>query len=159
MSVERFLEPHDAEIRFALRRLRNAPGYTVSSILMLGLGRGATAAMLAVLDSVLLLPVALPHPEQLVAMEFLNGTGTQESLPLKDIQVLQREVPDLQAVAGYNTFPEPTTTDSGTRVTATFHVTTNFLSILGIPPRLGRAFTAADNDPGPGWNALRSVPI
>ena len=59
MSVECFLEPHVAEIRFALRRLRNAPGYTVSSILMLGLGLGATAAMLAVLDSVLLLPVAL----------------------------------------------------------------------------------------------------
>jgi len=146
MSVERFLQSHVTEIRFALRRLRKTPGYTLSSILMLGLGLGATAAMLAILDSVLLLPVALPHPEQMVAIELSHGTGTQQLLPFKDIQVLEREVPNLQAVAGYTSLPEPITTGSGTRVTATLHVTTNFLSMVGVPPRLGRVFTTADKD-------------
>ncbi len=146
MSLARFLRSYLTEIRFALRRLSRKPGYTLTSTLMLGIGIGATVAMLAILDSVLLLPVALPHPDQLVAIELSRGSGRQQLLPFTDIQLLQREVPNLQAVAGYSSLPEPITTDSGTRVTAALHVTTNFLSMVGVPPRLGRAFTAEDRD-------------
>jgi hypothetical protein len=53
-----------SDVRYTLRGLKNAPGYAFTIILTLAFGLGAVTTMLAVVDCVLLRPVALPHPEQ-----------------------------------------------------------------------------------------------
>ena len=50
------------DLRYALRGLKNAPGYAMTVVLTLALGLGSVTTMLAIVDTVLLRPVALPHP-------------------------------------------------------------------------------------------------
>lgn len=56
------------DIRYALRRLRESPGFSLTAILTLTLSIGATTAMFAVLDAVLLEPLPFPEPDRLVAV-------------------------------------------------------------------------------------------
>ena len=57
------------DLRFALRQLRNAPGFAFTVVLTLALGIGATTAIFTLVYDVLLRPLPSPHEEQLVVMQ------------------------------------------------------------------------------------------
>lgn len=65
---ENRIEMLAGDVRYALRRLRGNPGFTVVSVLMLALGIGASATIFSVIDGVLLKPLPYPEAERLVAL-------------------------------------------------------------------------------------------
>src|SRR5271165_2457036 len=58
------------DIRYALRQLRRAPGFTLTAVLTLALGLGATAAVCCVIYTVLLSPLPYPDADRLVGVAF-----------------------------------------------------------------------------------------
>ena len=63
--MQRFL----GNLRFALRMIRNNPGFTIATVLTLALGIGANTAIFSVTDALLLRPFPYRDPAQLIAVQ------------------------------------------------------------------------------------------
>src|SRR3954465_15345878 len=94
-----------ADLRFAARMLFKERGFSVTAVLTLAVCIGANAAIFAVVNSVLLQPVPVPHPEQLVYMyNSYPGAGVQGgSSGVTDYYDRLRETDVFQEQALYNT--------------------------------------------------------
>jgi predicted permease len=133
------------DVRYALRSLLRAPGYVAAVVLTLALGLGSVTTILAVVDSVLLRPVALAHPEELVVM---YGKGEQPGsyvdLSFKQIDELRRDGRSLSAVAGYATTVAPVSAPDGSRIAMLNLVTPEYFQVLGAPAEMGRLLSNSD---------------
>src|SRR5574340_182640 len=73
------------DVRHAFRQFAKAKGFTASAALTLALGIGATTAVFAVFDAVVLRPLPFPEPDQLMAVRSMDRRGaprpTQLSYP------------------------------------------------------------------------------
>jgi predicted permease len=63
------------DLRYTLRRLRSAPGFTVVVVLMLALGIGANTAVFSVMNAILLQLLPVSRPDGLFYMRMANGEG------------------------------------------------------------------------------------
>ncbi len=54
------------DVRYGIRGLRHAPGFTAVAALTLALGIGANSAIFSFVDGVLLKPIAFPEPERIL---------------------------------------------------------------------------------------------
>jgi len=140
------------EIRYALRTLTKAPGFTVIAIFALALGIGANTAIFSVVNAVLLRPLPYPDPDRLVLLReststFPNGSVSYPNYldwragqhSFTDLALVRRESLNFAATAGGDAAPDRL---NGARVTY------NYLSVLGVKPLIGRDLTEADDQPG-----------
>ncbi len=142
-TVESLLQ----DVRFALRQIRKAPGFTLTAVLTLALGIGANAVIYTLVDSILLRPLPYPHQEQLVQIIGYSAEGDSPatSYPKGWIRALGTHSQALSSVAGYGPDVESnlTSSDSPDRVFGA-KVTVNALDTLGIHPAAGSFFTRED---------------
>ncbi len=139
-----------SDIRYAFRMMAKQPGFAALAILAFALGIGANTAIFSVVNAVLLRPLPYPHSERLINLRestptfpsgsvsypnFLDWRAAQHTFT--DLALFRRESYNLSSVKG-GTTPERV---GGGRVSA------NFLTVLGLPPQLGRDFTDADDVP------------
>jgi predicted permease len=146
------------DLRYALRGLGRSPAFTAIAVLTLALGIGANTAIFSVVNAVLLRPLAYSEPEQLVSLRArLVGRGRND-LPMSqpEYQDLRREVPALREIAAV--WPiniNLTGLGEPERIQAAV-VSSNYFSLLGVAPALGRDFTKADDAGKIGYVALIS---
>jgi putative ABC transport system permease protein len=132
-----FLGSTLGDLRYGLRQLRRNPGFAVVAVLTLALGIGADTAIFSVIDSVLLRPLAFPHPERLVVLG--NGPGFPLAGP--DYLDWQRENQTFSSMALY-TFGQSYNLTGGGQPSFVSGVATegSFFSTLGVTPLLGRTW-------------------
>ncbi len=137
------------DLRYGLRMLRKAPGFTAIAVLTIALGIGATTAIFSVVEATLLHPLPYGQPEQLVTLcDDLPGIGAY------DVGMSQPEWQDLQRSGIFEhvspaQFDENNLTGSSrpARVRILI-VAPNYFALLGVKPQLGRAFDPEDHSPG-----------
>ncbi|HEX8764196.1 MAG TPA: ABC transporter permease, partial [Candidatus Acidoferrum sp.] len=146
------------DIRYALRMLVKAPGFTAVAVLTLALGIGANTAIFSVLDSVLLRSLPVPHPEELSLLtdpdshsqSFGSEGGERSLLAYSEFQYLHdhnqafsklfaadSQLPDVDITIG-------NTSASGGMQKATARVrlvSGEYFETLGLQPATGRFFT------------------
>src|SRR5450432_2951663 len=79
------------ELKFALRSLTKAPGFTAVAVLVLALGIGANTAIFSVVEATLLRPLPFPHAEQLVRLyeSFDDSDSRLGTLSLSELTIRQ----------------------------------------------------------------------
>src|SRR6202030_2103648 len=129
------------DIRYALRMLRRAPGFTAVAVLTIALGIGATTAIFSLVDATLLHPLPYPHPEQLVrVVDDLPGVGAQDvGMSVPEWHDLQRSgIFEYVSLAVYG--PVNLTGSSQPTRARYSGVAPNYFALLGVKPQLGRTF-------------------
>jgi predicted permease len=139
------------DLRFSLRTLRKSPGFALTAILTLALGIGAVTSIFSVVNSVLLKPFMFPDPGRLVMLReheanLTFGGGTDNPRHFYNWQSNDR------LLSGMAIFQN----DSLSIAVGTAHpaivpglaVASNFFSVLGVQPMLGRSFRPEENAQG-----------
>ena len=132
-----------ADVRYAIRQMRRAPGFTALAVGALAIGLGATTTMFTLLDHVILRPLPFAHPERLLALSGLDSTnGTVSSVSSADWADWRRTTrSDVEsAIYAFPYRQSLVTADSAARVDAV-RVSGNYFDVLGARFVAGRAFT------------------
>jgi predicted permease len=132
------------DARFAARSLRRTPMFTAAATIALALGIGATTALLSVVNAVLLRPLPYADANQLV-VALHDGRNPVAPANFADWRAQTRSFSGM-AAAEYWT-PDLTGGDDPGAINA-LHITSGMLPMLGVPPLLGRVFTADEEQPG-----------
>jgi putative ABC transport system permease protein len=129
------------DIRFGWRQLLKHPGFTALAILSMALGIGANTAIFSLIDTVLLRPLPVREPSQLIAVDgqLRNGTDftLQSYLNYKDYRDRNTVFSGLLAYR----FVVASLSHNGVNERAWgFDVSGNYFDVLGVKPALGRGF-------------------
>lgn len=141
------------DLRHALRRLRRSPGYTLLSVVTLGIGIGAITAVFSVVEAVLLEPLPYQDSERLVRLysaypERGIDRGTVSPTDLEDWREQSRT---LESMGGFSGLPVTGLVPTGGAAPVelkTSYVTPGFFATLAIPALHGRTLVAEDHVEG-----------
>lgn len=140
------------ELRRAFRSLRRSPGFTAASVITLGAGLGATAAIFTLVDGILLRPLPYPDADRLVRVEHTMGeSASTNALARFAFALFEEENRSFDRIGGYWA-PQLLTLAgdiAAERVVAT-QATPGLFDVLGGRPVAGRLFTAEDASNGSG---------
>ncbi|MGA2634386.1 MAG: ABC transporter permease [Terracidiphilus sp.] len=139
------------DLRYALRQLRKSLGFTLTAVLTLAFGIGATAAIFSIVEGVLLRPLPFPQPERLAVLsDHLEGTdfgnNGESGVTTPEIIAYQRGTKAFTSLGGYR----PANYElSGVGIPAQINaarMTAKTFAVLGVAPRIGRAFTQQEDE-------------
>src|SRR5579864_2785004 len=133
------------DLRFALRLVRQRPGFTLMAVLILALGLGANTAIFSVVNALLLRPLPFRQPERLVSLFERQVVGTEANVSVAPGNFLdwQRLATSFEHMSAYTM--EAANLSSATSSFEPQRVdicscSGNLFSTLGVMPMLGRAF-------------------
>jgi hypothetical protein len=144
------------DTRIALRRMRQAPGFTTAAIATLALGLGLTSAIISLAYSLFLQPLPVDGASRVVFAEQTIAGNPRRGFPLSypDYTYYRDHAKAFSELAGhYSTSPMQIVTPDGALNVSGSVVTANYFSLLRLEPALGRFFRA-DEDQVPGRNPV-----
>jgi putative ABC transport system permease protein len=148
------------DLSFAVRQFRRSPVFVVTAVLTLALGIGATTAIFSLVDGILLRPLPFPHADRLVGISTLefppevSPTNLSAANPLltsyPDFFDWRRQNRSFESLASYDEIGRLFSKANGedAEVIEGGRVSAEFFSTIGVPPALGRCFTAEEELPG-----------
>ena len=145
------------DLRYAWRMMFKNPGFTVVAVISLAIGIGANSAMFSVADGLLLRPLPVAHPSEVVTVGFTSTTGgfSAVNASYRDYIDFRDKSKSFQGLVAYtiNSFgfsPQP---GAQSQMKVGMLVTGNFFRVLGVEPELGRTFRD-EEDQVPGRDAV-----
>jgi predicted permease len=135
------------DVVYALRTLRHAPGYTSVAIMTLALGIGATSAIFAAVDTLLLRPMPYAHADRLVVPLSLNAARDieSESVSFADYTDWRREAGVFEAVALFRPVTVDVTGAGAPERIQAMQVSPEYFRVITVTPVAGRTLVEADH--------------
>jgi predicted permease len=148
------------DIRFAIRSLRRARGFSAVALVTLALGIGANTAIFSIVNGVLLRPLGYPDPGQLMFLttQFPSLGFPQFWVSPPEYLEFREMTRSFSALGAYATGEVNLTADDRPLRVRTALVDEHLLNALGVRPASGRLFGPGETDlagplPGPGTRA------
>ncbi len=143
-----WLDRLQQDLRYALRSLRQKPGFALAAICSLAVGIGATTAVFAIADTIFLRPLPYPHADRLLWVA-LHFPGNREFLASPDYVAWRRDNHVFSSLGAAQAGGGESMLLNGERAQEVhgIRVSANFLPTLGIAPMLGRNFSQAEELP------------
>lgn len=138
------------DVRFGLRQLGRAPGFTATAILTLALGIGANAAIFSAVHALLLKALPFPNSQNLVALWCRQPSRGIPRLPLSipDYLDAQQQLRSFEAIAAYWGVEDTITGIGEPRHVQGITAFASYFHVLSISSILGRTFTAQEQQWG-----------
>jgi predicted permease len=168
MWTGRFSEQLFQDLRYGLRAMANNKLFTAMAVLSLALGIGANTAIYSFMDAVLMRRLPVPHPEQLVVLNWslrshtpvihrINGSRWRDegrgsvspNFPYASWQAMRGEQDVFQSLFAYARADKLNVVSAGqAEVASCLRVSGNFYSGLGVLPAAGRLIAEDDDRAG-----------
>src|SRR6185369_5074261 len=142
------------DARYALRQLRQKPGFAVVAVLTLALGIGANTAIYSLLDQALLRRLPVQHPEQLLMLRY-EGSNTGRTSSYGGDGKNYFSYPLYQDIRNRNSVFSGVIATDAVNVGVQWHnqsevvggelVSGNYFEVLGVKPAAGRLFVSSDD--------------
>lgn len=137
-----WLEESLRDARLALRAMRRAPAFTMLVVVTLGIGIGASTAVWALIDGIVLRPLAYANADRLFLTAEATSAGDVRPISYQGFLDRKREVKSLDKLALVHGTGVVVADREGPRQMLAAYVTEDFFPALGTPAQLGRTFAA-----------------
>jgi putative ABC transport system permease protein len=138
-------------IRYGLRSLARSPSFTVIAVLTLGLGIGINASVFSLISAMLLRQPPVHDPNRVVVVVATNSAHGEErgALTVADFLAWREQANSFTGMVAVNNSREFTLTgEEHPERLAVSQVSTDYFSLLGVTPMLGRTFSSVESQPG-----------
>ena len=149
MPTHHHLDDLVQDLKFALRTYRRSPGFTLTALLAISLGIGATSAVFSVTDRILFRELPYHAGDQLISFGMVaKVVDDGEFLFAADYKDLFDASTPFQSVTSWSGMDDCDITDPNPIRQRCAEVDWNFLMVFGIHPLLGNTFSRSDVRPG-----------
>ncbi len=138
------------DVRTAIRGLSKRPGFTAIAVVTLALGIGANTAIFSAIYALLLKPLPFPQLDRVVAIwdKVPNRGVVHNEVAIANYLDWRAQSQSFEQLALYRWWSTNLTGVEPPERIQGFLVTANFLNAVGIQPKMGRNFSAEENQPG-----------
>jgi predicted permease len=145
-----WLEDLVRDAQLAVRVLLKDRGFTATAVATLTIGVGTNAAIVSVVDAVLLRPLPYPGSQRVVTVGLIraNGDRIPARLTAAGYRFFQEQNQSFQELGAYYTVQQPLIGSGAPLQASVSGVTNSALEVLSTSPRLGRLPTAEEDHPG-----------
>ena len=155
MQTHRWEDAMFQDVRYAVRMMRKAPGFTAVAVLALGLGIGVNTAILSAVNGFVLRPLPIANPTELITSYWgskkdAHVWGEFSYANYVDLREQNKTFTDLCAsreTSGGISAGESGSADESQRAEVVWGelVTSNYFDVMGVKPLLGRGFLPEEN--------------
>ena len=136
------------DIRYGLRLLAGAPGFTLVAVLTLALGIGANTAIFSVINAVLLRPLPYAEPGRLSMLWTATAEDAESSTSWLEFLDWKEQGEAFEQMAVFRRMNHNLTGIGVAERLQGSRVSTEFFDVLGISAHLGRTFAAGEDEDG-----------
>jgi macrolide transport system ATP-binding/permease protein len=160
VCAEACLETLFQDLRYALRQLRKAPGFTITAVITLALGIGANTAIFTLVQGILLRSLPVADPARLYRIGdsddccieggFINNNGDFDIFSYDLYQHLKNSAPEFEQLAAMQSAQDTFSVRRGNALAKSLRgefVSGNYFSMLGVGTYAGRALGEGDDTP------------
>ena len=141
------------DLRYGVRMLLKKKSFTVIAVLSLALGTGANTAIFSLINTVLLRPLPIQNPRQLVALNNMADNHLFPTFSYPNYKDFRDRNDVFSGLIGYRFTPLSLSHDGVNERVWGYEVSGNYFEVLGVDAALGRAMSS-DDDRTPGGHPI-----